>query len=94
MPDRGENQPQSPPLRRVIGSVLASFFGVQGSRQHEEDFTHGHPLVYIAVAGAFVYMMVNFRGSGSGEEEGEGGQPDDPQGTRQDGDDHERKDRG
>lgn len=49
MSDRGENQRQSPPLRRVIGSVLASFFGVQGSRQHEEDFTRGHPLVYIAV---------------------------------------------
>ena len=49
MSDTGDKRTQSPPLRRVIGSVLASFFGVQGSRRHEEDFSHGHPLVYIGV---------------------------------------------
>ncbi|BAZ94004.1 Zn-dependent protease [Thiohalobacter thiocyanaticus] len=38
-----------PPLRRVVFSVLASFFGVQGSGRHQEDFTRGRPLVYIAV---------------------------------------------
>ncbi|MAT65530.1 MAG: hypothetical protein CMN57_07775 [Gammaproteobacteria bacterium] len=49
MPDSSDHTPSSPPLRRVVFSVLASFFGVQGSRRHEEDFNRGRPLVYIAV---------------------------------------------
>jgi len=38
-----------PNLLQVIGSVLASFFGVQSSRARERDFTRGRPWVYIIV---------------------------------------------
>ena len=33
----------------VLGSVLASMFGVQSNRKREEDFTHGKPSHYILV---------------------------------------------
>ena len=33
----------------VLGSVLASMFGVQSSRKREEDFAHGKPSHYILV---------------------------------------------
>jgi hypothetical protein len=33
----------------VLGSVLASMFGVQSSRKREEDFTHGKPSQYILI---------------------------------------------
>lgn len=39
----------SPSIMQVIGSVLASFFGVQSSRARERDFTRGRPWVYIVV---------------------------------------------
>ena len=45
-----EEQTRSEPsLFKVVMSVMASFFGVQSSRQHEEDFTRGRPLAYIIV---------------------------------------------
>ncbi len=45
-----EQEPRSEPsLWKVVFSVMASFFGVQSSRQHEEDFTRGKPLAYIIV---------------------------------------------
>lgn len=43
-----DGQPR-PSLGRVVGSVLASFFGVQSRRRHQEDFTKGNPWLYIAV---------------------------------------------
>ncbi len=33
----------------VLGSVLASMFGVQSNRKREEDFSHGKPSQYILV---------------------------------------------
>lgn len=33
----------------VLGSVLASMFGVQSSKKHETDFTQGKPIHYIMV---------------------------------------------
>ncbi len=36
-------------LLGVLGSVLASMFGVQSSRKREEDFTHGKPSQYVIV---------------------------------------------
>ena len=33
----------------VLGSVLASMFGVQSNRKREEDFTHGKPSQYIII---------------------------------------------
>ena len=40
---------QQPSLIRVLGSVLASMFGVQSSRKREEDFVYGKPSHYIIV---------------------------------------------
>ena len=33
----------------VLGSVLASMFGVQSNRRREEDFTHGKPSQYVVI---------------------------------------------
>jgi len=33
----------------VLGSVLASMFGVQSNRKREQDFTHGKPSQYIII---------------------------------------------
>jgi hypothetical protein len=40
---------QSPSLLGVLGSVLASMFGVQSNRKREQDFAHGKPSQYILV---------------------------------------------
>jgi hypothetical protein len=48
--DQGNPQGgKAPSLIRVFGSVIASMFGVQSSKQHEEDFTYGKPSQYILV---------------------------------------------
>jgi len=44
-----KNNQQQPSLIRVLGSVLASMFGVQSSRRREEDFVYGKPSHYIIV---------------------------------------------
>ena len=40
---------QAPSLLSVLGSVLASMFGVQSSSKHEEDFVKGDASTYIVV---------------------------------------------
>jgi len=40
---------KSPSLLSVLGSVLASMFGVQSNRRREEDFTHGKPSQYVVI---------------------------------------------
>ncbi len=48
--DQGKNDMAKPPsLLAVLGSVLASMFGVQSNRKREEDFTHGKPSQYIVI---------------------------------------------
>jgi hypothetical protein len=47
---------KSPSLLNVLGSVLASMFGVQSNRRREEDFTHGKPSQYI-VTGLLVTVV-------------------------------------
>jgi hypothetical protein len=44
-----KDQQQAPSFLSVLGSVMASMFGVQSSRRHETDFTHGKPIHYIIV---------------------------------------------
>jgi len=44
-----KNNQQQPSLISVLGSVLASMFGVQSSRKREEDFVYGKPSHYIIV---------------------------------------------
>lgn len=45
-----KNDPETTPsLGRVLGSVLASMFGVQSNRRREQDFTHGKPSQYVVI---------------------------------------------
>ncbi|MGB7931494.1 MAG: DUF2970 domain-containing protein [Gammaproteobacteria bacterium] len=49
MNPENEDQQQAPSFLSVLGSVLASMFGVQSSRRREDDFTRGKPIHYILV---------------------------------------------
>lgn len=42
----------------TTGSVLAAFFGVQSSRVRVRDFSHGSPLLFIAVASVLTAALV------------------------------------
>ncbi|MGW8229034.1 MAG: DUF2970 domain-containing protein [Gammaproteobacteria bacterium] len=44
-----DNQGSTPSLLEVLGSVLASMFGVQSNRKREQDFVHGKPSQYIVI---------------------------------------------
>jgi Protein of unknown function (DUF2970) len=44
-----EHRQPTPSFFSVLGSVLASMFGVQSSRKREVDFTQGKPIHYILV---------------------------------------------
>jgi uncharacterized membrane protein YidH (DUF202 family) len=48
-----ETEKKTPSIFSVLGSVLASMFGVQSNRKREQDFTHGKPSQYIII-GLFV----------------------------------------
>jgi len=47
-PDHDE-QGSTPSLLAVLGSVLASMFGVQSNRRREQDFVHGKPSQYVVI---------------------------------------------
>ena len=48
--DQNEPQePTSPTLWQTIGSVAASFFGVQSGRNRQRDFSRGKPLHFIVI---------------------------------------------
>jgi hypothetical protein len=52
LPDRFETQPEAPrapTFLQMVGSILASFFGVQSAKNRERDFTHGKARAFIAV---------------------------------------------
>ena len=57
-----ETAPERVTLLQTIGSVLASFFGVQSSKNWARDFTHGNALTFILVgvtlAGGFVLTLL------------------------------------
>jgi hypothetical protein len=40
---------RAPSFLDVLGSVLASMFGVQSNRKREEDFAHGRPSQYVVI---------------------------------------------
>jgi hypothetical protein len=44
-----DDQLGAPSLLQVLGSVLASMFGVQSNRRREQDFVHGKPSQYIVI---------------------------------------------
>lgn len=45
-------------LWQTVVSVLAAFFGVQGSASRQRDFTRGKPIVFILVALALTGLFV------------------------------------
>ena len=47
--ESGKQEGRAPSLLSVLGSVLASMFGVQSSRKREEDFMHGKPSQYVII---------------------------------------------
>ncbi|MGD2083513.1 MAG: DUF2970 domain-containing protein [Chromatiales bacterium] len=49
MSPENEDERKAPSFWGVLGSVLASMFGVQSKRKHETDFTRGKPSHYILV---------------------------------------------
>ena len=57
--DQENNQNGKPPsLFGVFGSVVASMFGVQSSRQREADFTHGKASHFIIVGLVMTVVFV------------------------------------
>ena len=49
MKPAGNEESKAPSLLNVLGSVLASMFGVQSNRKRAEDFGHGKPWQYIII---------------------------------------------
>jgi len=47
-------------LKQVIGSVVASFLGVQRSDNYERDATKGKPSQYIVVGLIFTILLIMF----------------------------------
>lgn len=55
-----EPSDKPPTLWQTIGSVAASFFGVQSSKNRERDFKRGNPARFIAVglAATVVFVLI------------------------------------
>ena len=49
MESENRNGSTPPSFLSVLGSVLASMFGVQSNRKREQDFSHGKPSQYIII---------------------------------------------
>jgi len=62
MPEQPNPPRGRPTLFQEIGSVLASFFGVQSSRNRKRDFTSGSPLRFLLLGLTFtgVFVLVVF----------------------------------
>ena len=59
-PPKDSAAPELPPvtLLQTIASVLASFFGVQNSRNRARDFQRGNPLLFIGVGVVLTVLFV------------------------------------
>jgi hypothetical protein len=44
----------------IIGSILASWFGVQSNKNRERDFTHGKASTFIFAGIIFVFLFILF----------------------------------
>lgn len=49
---------QHPTPWQVVKSILAAMIGVQSQEARERDFTHGNPVVYIAVGILFFVIFI------------------------------------
>ena len=54
-----DGQPQVTILT-IIGSILASWFGVQSNKNRERDFTHGKASTFIIAGIIFVFLFILF----------------------------------
>lgn len=57
--ESGQNA-RSPSFFQMVGSILASFFGVQSHENRERDFTHGKAKYFILVG---ILMTIVWYGS-------------------------------
>ena len=57
-PDPRRPDPERVTLLQTIGSVLASFFGVQSGRKRQRDFQHGSAPRFIAVGIVLTALFV------------------------------------
>lgn len=53
-----ERKDEKPGLRQVIGSVLASFIGVQSAKNRERDFRHGKFSHFVIVGLVLTVLFV------------------------------------
>lgn len=53
-----KNEPPKPTLMQEIASVLASFIGVQNSKNRERDFTRGNPRRFVILGVGFTVLFV------------------------------------
>ena len=58
MPKEPDPPPSKPTLLQEIGSVLASFFGVQSSKNRKRDFSSGSPLRFLVLGVSFTVIFV------------------------------------
>lgn len=62
MSKRAEHHNEHPDIRvgvlTTAASVLSAFFGVQSSKARERDFTHGSPMLFVALGGALTLGFV------------------------------------
>lgn len=59
MSDQQQNSlPKKPGLKAIIQSTLAAAFGVQSSKNREQDFQHGNLWVYVASGIIFTALFI------------------------------------
>lgn len=58
MNDQKQNSPQKPGLKAIIQSTLAAAFGVQSSKNREQDFQHGNLWVYVGSGIIFTVLFI------------------------------------
>jgi len=52
------SSPRGQSLFSVVGSVVASMFGVQSSKKHDEDFKQGKISTYLAVGAVATLVFI------------------------------------
>lgn len=60
MNKQDEQDPQTPTLLQVIGSVLAAAFGVQSNKNRERDFQAGSWRIFLVVGviGTILFVLI------------------------------------
>ena len=44
---------------QIIKSVLAALFGVQSQQQHQQDFQHSSPWLFIVIGAIVIVLLVS-----------------------------------